>query len=70
MSVSSECRVGSRLIARLNDRVDELVAAEELPVHCAFSAGLAHFPDEATDGDALFRLADRRLYEAKRARAA
>jgi GGDEF domain-containing protein len=50
--------------------VDELVANGELPVRCAFSAGFAHFPDEAVDADALFRLADRRLYESKRANAA
>jgi len=68
--VEADEEAGSRLIARLKDRVDELVAADELPVHCSFSAGLAHFPDEATNGDALFRLADQRLYEAKRASAA
>ena len=68
--VEADEEAGSRLIARLHDRVDELVAAEELPVRCSFSAGLAHFPDEATDGDGLFRVADQRLYEAKRARAA
>ena len=68
--VEADEEAGSRLIARLHDRVDELVAADELPVHCSFSAGLAHFPDEATNGDALFRLADQRLYEAKRASAA
>jgi GGDEF domain-containing protein len=34
-----------------------------------FSAGLATFPGEATEADALFRLADRRLYEAKRSKA-
>ena len=68
--VEADEEAGSRLIARLNDRVDELVAEEELPVRCSFSAGLAHFPDEAADGDGLFRLADQRLYEAKRARAA
>src|SRR5689334_3174957 len=68
--VEADEEAGSRLIARLNDRVDELVAAEELPVHCAFSAGIAHFPDEAADVDGLFRVADGRLYEAKRASAA
>ncbi len=68
--VEADEEAGSRLIARLHDRVDELVAAEELPFHCSFSAGLAHFPDEATDVDGLFRLADERLYETKRARAA
>ena len=68
--VESDEEAGPRLVARLNDRVDELVAAGELPVRCAFSAGFAHFPAEAGDADALFRLADRRLYESKRANAA
>ena len=68
--VESDEEAGPRLVARLNDRVDELVANGELPVRCAFSAGFAHFPDEAGDADALFRLADRRLYESKRANAA
>ena len=68
--VETDEEAGPRLLARLNDRVDELLATEELPVRCSFSAGVAHFPDEATDADALFRLADRRLYESKRAKAA
>lgn len=67
--VEADEEAGSRFLARLNDRVDELVAAGELPPACAFSAGLASFPDEASDADALFRLADSRLYEAKRSRA-
>jgi diguanylate cyclase (GGDEF)-like protein len=61
---------GARLIARLSDRVDELVAEGELPAACTFSAGLATFPGEASDAEGLFRLADSRLYEAKRSRAA
>jgi diguanylate cyclase (GGDEF)-like protein len=68
--VESDEEAGPQLIARLNDRIDELVANEELPLRCGFSAGVAHFPDEAGDADALFRLADRRLYESKRANAA
>jgi diguanylate cyclase (GGDEF)-like protein len=66
--VEADEEAGSRLLARLNDRVDELITAGELPPACTFSAGLATFPDEASDADALFRLADSRLYEAKRSR--
>ena len=67
--VEADEEAGSRLLARLSDRVDELIANDELPEGCSFSAGLATFPGEATDADALFRLADRRLYEAKRSKA-
>jgi diguanylate cyclase (GGDEF)-like protein len=68
--VEADEEAGSRLIARLGDRVDELIAAEELPEGFSFSVGLASFPGEAADADGLFRLADSRLYEAKRSRAA
>jgi len=67
--VEADEEAGSRLLARLSDRVDELIASDELPEGCSFSAGLATFPGEATEADALFRLADRRLYEAKRSKA-
>jgi diguanylate cyclase (GGDEF)-like protein len=59
-----------RLLERVRGRLDELIAAGELPAACTFSAGCAHFPAEAAEVDALFRLADERLYEAKRASAA
>jgi diguanylate cyclase (GGDEF)-like protein len=68
--VEADEEAGSYLLERLNDRVDELVAAGELPPGFTFSAGLAYFPAEASDVDALFRLADERLYESKRAKAA
>jgi diguanylate cyclase (GGDEF)-like protein len=58
-----------RFLERLQDRIDELVELGELPVGWSFSAGCASFPDEASDVDGLFRVADSRLYEAKRARA-
>jgi diguanylate cyclase (GGDEF)-like protein len=68
--VEADEEAGSRLLERLHDSVDELVGSGELPAGTAFSAGLAHFPGEASDVDALFRLADQRLYESKRASAA
>ena len=68
--VEADEEAAPRLLERLNDRVDELVAAGELPQGVAFSAGLAHFPDDATDADGLFRVADERLYVAKRSSAA
>jgi len=68
--VEADEEAGSLLIERLNERVGELFANDEVPVACSFSAGTAHFPVEAADADALFRLADRRLYESKRASAA
>jgi diguanylate cyclase (GGDEF)-like protein len=59
-----------RFLERLQDRIDELVELGELPNGWSFSAGSAAFPGEAADLDGLFRLADSRLYEAKRARVA
>jgi len=67
--VEADEEAGSRLLERLKDGIDELLAAGDLPVAVGLSAGLAHFPEEASDADALFRLADQRLYEAKRSSA-
>ena len=57
----------ARFVERVGERVDELVAAGELPRGFRISAGVAHFPAEAETADALFRLADARLYQVKRA---
>ena len=50
------------LLHRLESAVREALAGETT----SFSAGLAMAPLEATDTTELYRLADRRLYEAKR----
>jgi diguanylate cyclase (GGDEF)-like protein len=68
--VEADAEAGSRLLDRLQDRLDELIELGELPAACTFSGGCAHFPTDALDADALLRLADARLYESKRAKAA
>ena len=55
----------THVLERFRRRVDQLVAAGELPHDFGISAGVAHFPAEAQTADALFRLADARLYEMK-----
>ncbi len=67
--VEADEETGPRFLERTADRIDELIETGGLPAASALSAGLAQFPDEAADVDGLFRLADRRLYEAKRSKA-
>jgi diguanylate cyclase (GGDEF)-like protein len=67
--VEADQESAGRLLERVSDRLEELIFAGSLPAACTFSAGVARFPYEASDVDALFRLADRRLYEAKRSKA-
>jgi diguanylate cyclase (GGDEF)-like protein len=68
--IESDETTGPLFLERLHARVDELIATGELPIPVALSAGLAQYPTEGQTVDALFRLADERLYEAKRAKAA
>src|SRR5918912_2364720 len=68
--IESDETTGRLFLERLHARVDELIASGELPIPVALSAGLAQYPSEGRNVDALFRLADERLYEAKRAKAA
>ena len=68
--IESDESTGPHFLQRLHGRVDQLIATGELPVPVSLSAGLAQYPTEGGDVDALFRLADERLYAAKRARAA
>ena len=64
--IESDLETGGRFLARFNDLVDEEAAGGRLPEGFAVSAGLASYPSDAVSADALFRLADERLYEAKR----
>jgi diguanylate cyclase (GGDEF)-like protein len=66
--IESEADAGGHFLARLEDRIDELAARDHLPAGLSVSGGLAHYPSEAADARALFRLADERLYAAKRAK--
>jgi diguanylate cyclase (GGDEF)-like protein len=68
--VESDAETGGRLLARFHDRLDELIASGELPGEVTVSAGLAHYPEEGETAEALFRVADARLYASKRAKAA
>jgi diguanylate cyclase (GGDEF)-like protein len=68
--IESDEETGGNFLDRLHTKLDELIASGELPVPVALSAGLALYPSEGGDVDELFRLADERLYEAKRAKAA
>ncbi|MGH2996621.1 MAG: GGDEF domain-containing protein [Gaiellaceae bacterium] len=67
--IESDVETAGRFLSRLCDRIDELAAGGELPAGFAISPGVAHFPSDGADADALFRLADERLYEVKRAKA-
>jgi diguanylate cyclase (GGDEF)-like protein len=59
--IESDAAAADGFLARLEKRI----AGSELPHDFSISAGSAHFPSDGTGADELFRLADKRLYEAK-----
>jgi diguanylate cyclase (GGDEF)-like protein len=63
--IESDPEAAGRFVSRLIDQLDELVAVGDLPARFSVSPGVAHFPTETASADALFRLADERLYDAK-----
>ena len=66
--VETEPEAAGHVLARLVDRLDELAAAGELPGGFSISPGMAQYPADGTEADALFRAADARSYDVKRAR--
>ena len=66
--VHTDADVGPHFVPRLRSRVAELGGGPGMPPEVSISAGHAHLPTDATSAEALFELADARLYEAKRAR--
>jgi len=60
--------LGPRFVTRVRHQVAELGGTPGLPPTVSISAGFAHFPTEAGSAEALFELADARLYDAKRSR--
>jgi diguanylate cyclase (GGDEF)-like protein len=60
--IESEPDAGDHFVARLQERI----AAADFPAHFSISAGQSHYPSGGETAVELFRVADQRLYEAKR----
>jgi len=64
--VESDPRTGEALLDRLESGLGELVETGELAMPLSISAGVARYPEDGESAQALFAVADARLYEAKR----
>ena len=64
--VESDPRTGETLLDRLESGLGELVETGELAMPLSISAGVARYPEDGESAQALFAVADARLYEAKR----
>jgi len=67
--VESDANTGETFLDRLNAGLSKLESGEA-GVPLAISAGLSRYPEDGEETETLFAVADRRLYEAKRASAA
>ena len=67
--IESDLETGGRFLSRFQDLADEEAAAGRLPAGFKISAGVATYPEDADSSGGLFRVADQRLYDAKRAKA-
>jgi diguanylate cyclase (GGDEF)-like protein len=68
--IESDAEAGGYFLARLSDGIDECVARGELPSGFGMSPGLAHYPTDGDSAATLYKLADVRLYDAKRSKQA
>jgi diguanylate cyclase (GGDEF)-like protein len=66
--VESDVESGRAFLQRLDRHVAVLSETGSLPAALTISAGIAHFPGDATSVEGLLRRADERLYEEKRSK--
>ena len=68
--VEADDATAPAFLRRLHARVDGLIASGELAVPVTVSVGTARYPEDGSDAESLFRVADNRLYDEKRTKAA
>jgi diguanylate cyclase (GGDEF)-like protein len=66
--VESDLESGRAFLQRLDRHVAVLSETGSLPAALTISAGIAHFPGDATSVEGLLRRADERLYQEKRSK--
>lgn len=66
--VESDLTSGRAFLQRLESHVLALAERGSLPAGLTMSAGIAHFPGDASNVEGLLRCADERLYEEKRSK--
>jgi diguanylate cyclase (GGDEF)-like protein len=66
--VEADLRSGRAFLQRLEQHVADLAERGSLPAALTISAGIAHYPGDASTVEGLIRCADERLYEEKRSK--